>query len=628
MSNTLQAITSETTELVNIIEMATDDDSDSGLENTFDLFSRMAAAKPDAPALTFLPSGALDAEPVRLSRGDLLGNIRQAANMFHDLGVGPKDVVSFLLPNLLETHYTLWGAQAVGIANPINFLLGVDQIIEICNAAQTKVLVALGPHPTLNIWEKVETLKDRVKSLEKVLIVGGIPKSDHTFLSFHQTIDLYPNNRRTFDHSPAESDIASLFHTGGTTGKPKLVPHTHGNELAAALSTAHMFALSDRDVIVNGLPLFHVAAPILLTLAPLAAGSEVLIPSVAGLRDPLVLENHWKLLQKYGVTIAGGVPTSLSDLARVPLRDADISRVEFALSGGAQLSAGLATRFKRQTGLPIYQIYGMTETSGVIAVTPRGRAPVEGSVGLSVPGVEVKAIQLDYSGQWVADCKPGDTGILAVRGKNVFSGYLNGSQDDNTFVGNGWLNTGDVGHIDSDGWIFITGRAKDVIIRSGHNIDPVSIEEVADSHPAVVSSVAVGQPDARAGEVPVVFITTVTGTQASPKEICQYIASKVPEKPAKPTAVYIIPNLPLTAVGKVYRPKLRCEAISHLIERELDDIKNGDTAHTVTVALNAQGNIDTIISLSGHGTASQSVRNIIDERLSLYAISYSVIEAV
>ena len=626
MSNILQATTGAAIEVADVVETKTvGENPEMGFENTFDLFGKLALENPDAPAITFLPSGTLDADPVRITREELLGNIRQAANMFHDLGVESGDVVSFLLPNLLETQYVLWGAQAAGIVNPINFLLSTNQIIEICKAAQTKVLVALGPHPTLDIWKKVEALKGRVETLEKVLIVGGIPKSNEGFLSYQQTMDFYPKDRLIFDRSIAESDIASLFHTGGTTGTPKLAPHTHGNEIAAARSTAHMFGFSERDVIVNGLPLFHVAAPILLTLAPLSTGAEVLIPSVAGLRDPMVLENHWQLLQKYGVTIAGGVPTSLSDLARIPLRSADISSVEFALTGGAPLTTELAKRFQQKTGLPIYQIYGMTETSGVIAVTPRGSTPVEGSVGLAAPCVKIKAVHLDDKGAWVADCKPGQTGVLAVTGKNVFPGYLNGSRENSTFIDNGWLNTGDVGHINSEGWIFITGRAKDIIIRSGHNIDPASIEEAADNHPAVASSVAVGQPDARAGEVPVVFVTTAAGTSADPEDIRQFVANNVPEKPAKPTAVYVIPQIPLTAVGKVYRPKLRCEAIRHLIERELEDVIRAGTTITVSVADCPSGRISATIALNSSEAERLSLGKIIDERLSLYAFSYSII---
>ncbi|NIB38429.1 AMP-binding protein [Pseudomaricurvus alkylphenolicus] len=624
MSEFSRYSTNATDEPVEAIEKENNGNCPGEIKTTYDLFCHKTSEDPTAVAMTFLPSGALDVEPIRLSRSELLGNIHQAANMFHELGVGPKDVVSFLLPNLLETHYTLWGSQTAGIANPINFLLGADQICEICNAAGTKVLVALGPHPTLDIWQKVLAIKDQIQTLEKVLIVGGLPETSDDIVPFQQTIDHYPKDRLLFQRNIAESDVASLFHTGGTTGTPKLAPHTHGNEVAAARITAEMYAMSERDVLLNGLPLFHVAAPILLTLAPLSAGAEVLIPSAAGLRDPLILENHWQLLEKYRVTIAGGVPTSLSDLARVPLRDADISATELAICGGASLSGGLAQRFQEHTGLPIHQIYGMTETSGVIAVTPRGRTPVEGSVGMQAPGVNVKAVKLGAAGEPATDCQPGETGVLAVKGKNVFPGYLNSPAECNTFFDDGWLNTGDVGYIDSDGWIFITGRAKDVIIRSGHNIDPSAIEEVADRHPAVSASIAVGQPETRAGEVPVVFVTTNTDTDIDPEDIRKFICSHVPEKPAKPVAVYIVPQLPLTAVGKIYRPKLRCEAIKHLIEKELIDITCAATEPDITVSDNENGNILATIAFRGNEAEINTLKQTVDKRLSQYSFLYSL----
>lgn len=592
--------------------------------STFDLFRKIAEANPTAPAMIFLPSGALEAEPVKLTRQDLLDNIQQAANMFHGLGIGPTDVVSFLLPNFLEAHYTLWGAQAAGIVNPINFLLNQEQIVDICNAAKTRIIVALGPHPTLDIWQKVTALKDQVRTLEKVLIVGATPDSNENFLPFHQTISAYPKDHLTFDRDISEDDVACLFHTGGTTGMPKLVPHTHANEIAAARGTAQMYGMKEGDVLVNGLPLFHVAAPILLTLAPLGAGTEILIPSPAGLRDPMILENHWLMCQRYGVTIAGGVPTSLSDLTRIPLGNADISTIEFAIAGGAPLTSGLAKCFKSHANIDIHQIYGMTETSGAIAATPRNCRPVDGSVGMRLPGVEIKAVKLDQSGSWIADCEANETGILAVKGANIFSGYLHTKQTTNAFIGDDWLNTGDIGHIDSEGWIFLTGRAKDVIIRSSHNIDPASIEEVADRHPLVESSVAVGSPDVRAGEVPVVFVTIVPGETGDPTEICNYIKDNVPEKPAKPVAVIIIPQIPLTAIGKIYRPKLRCLAIEKLIEQELDDLFQGQTKITISVEDSSNIGISANVTVEESENDKQEVVRIISERLSHYAFSYTV----
>ncbi|AKJ02354.1 fatty-acyl-CoA synthase [Archangium gephyra] len=278
------------------------------------------------------------------------------------------------------------------------------------------------------------------------------------------------------------------------------------------------------------------------------------------MRHPQVVAQHWKLVERYRPTVVGGIPTSLVSLLEVPLCGEDIQSVEFCVTGGAPLPTAVAHDFERRFGLPVHEIYGMTECAGLISVAPRHLPPRYGASGYRVPGVEVEARRL------LGDCTPGErlpdgeTGVLVVRGPNVFPGYLNPKQNEAAFTADGWLNTGDLGSVAADGLVRVTGRAKDVIIRGGHNIDPAGIEEAANSHPAVAVSAAVGMPDAYAGEVPLLFVTLKQDSTVSLEDLRVHLRANVPEGPARPREVVILPEMPMTAVGKISKPVLRRDA--------------------------------------------------------------------
>jgi fatty-acyl-CoA synthase len=531
--------------------------------STYELIRRGAHSAPAHPAITFLPTGDPAAPPITLSRSALLQQVHRAANMFGALGVGGDDVISCLLPQFLEAQVVFWGAQAAGIINPINFLLGPRQICAILNAVRTKVLVAAGPQYDPGLWRKVEAVREHAPSLRTIVVIGGESDPDRNIRGFHELLADAAPDELIYRRSITPGDTATIFHTSGSTGRPKLIRHTHRNEVAAAWSTARLFDFDDQDVICNGLPLFHVAAPILLSLAPWAAGSTIWVPTAAGMRDPTVLQNYWKLVERDRVTVVGGVPTSLLELTRIPLGDADLSSARYALTGGAPLTSGLSERFTRHTGLQVRQMYGMTETAGIIAGAPLSMQIRPGQVGVRAPGVELKIVKIGSS----TPCLPGERGEVLVRGLNVAAGNPEDQPHEQTE--RRWFNTGDIGYLDAEGVLTLTGRTKDVIIRSGHNIDPATIEAAAGRHPAVKTCAAVGQPDKRAGEVPVLFVVLEAGATADAAELNAFVAGQVDEAPAKPARVIIVDALPLNAVGKIFRPQLRCEAIRYVIEQEI-----------------------------------------------------------
>ncbi|HEY2257563.1 MAG TPA: AMP-binding protein, partial [Variovorax sp.] len=242
--------------------------------SSYAAIARQAAATPTAPALTFVPTGDPADGETRLDYAALLHRITHAANAFASLGVGRKEVVSYLLPNLPETHFTLWGAEAVGIVNPVNPFLEVDHMAGILNAAGTVVLVAQGRQETAGIWEKAEALRSRVPTLRAVVRVGGLGLCPPWALDFEAL--LAGQSGALLQAAPAEGqDIASYFHTGGTTGTPKLARRTHLNEAANAWSLATVADIGPDDTLLCGLPLFHSNAMMVTGLAPFSVGAHV-----------------------------------------------------------------------------------------------------------------------------------------------------------------------------------------------------------------------------------------------------------------------------------------------------------------------------------------------------------------
>lgn len=571
----------------------------------YDLLRSSAAKRPDKSAITFLPTGAAEEDPVRITYGQLFGRITQAANMFHDLGAGPADCVSFLLPSLPQAHFTFWGAQAAGIANPINFLLNPDQIADLLNAAGTRVLVALGPHPVLDIWKKVEAIRDKVPTLKAILRVGKPGDEPEGVYNFDKTIAGYPADRLTFDRTFSRSDIATYFPTGGTTGSPKLAPHTQGNTLYAVWAVAHLWGFTDSAILVNGLPLFHVAGSIICSLSPFCVGTEVIIPTPAGFRNPTFVQNHWKLIEKYRVTHMGGMPTSLVALLNVPLNGADMSSVKICLTGGAPLPTEVQRAFESTFNIQVSQMYGMTEAGSIVAMTPAfGKAKI-GSVGIRLPHEQIRVARLNQDGSPGEFCGLNETGVVMLKGPNIFPGYKDSVQNRGTLTDDGWLITGDLGYIDEEERVYLTGRSKDLIIRSGHNIDPSIIEEAAGQHPSVALSAAVGKPDSYAGELPVLFVQLKPEAHADPEELMKFLEDRISERPAMPKEIIFTKQLPLTAIGKIFKPQLRWDLARREFAGMLAPLEAKGVKAVVEVGEDKRWGTLVRIVLSGDGGAAR-----------------------
>jgi fatty-acyl-CoA synthase len=564
--------------------------------SVFDVFVRAAARDPGRTAITMLMSGAPDEQPRRVSYAELLGLVRRAANLFATLG-GERPGVAYMLPSLVETHATLWGAETAGYAIPINFLLQPEHIAELVEASGARILVALGPHPQLDIWQKALQVRDRVPGLTLLRIAPPGTPAEAGVLDFHAALMAQPDDQLVFDAPGRDDDVAAYFHTGGTTGAPRLVAHTHRGQLTAALGGAALAATTREDIVTASLPLFHVGGTIFCGLSGFMAGLELVVMSPSGMRNPAMVSRFWQIVERYRVTLAGAVPTSVGAVLEVPVGDADISSIRAGFTGAASLPLAVGERFREVTGKALYEVYGMTEASGIIAIDPVAGPGCAGSVGFPLPYTEVEVRRLGADGSLGETCAEREVGVLTVRGPTVSPGYRNPEHDRGVFV-DGMLNTGDLAYTDDTGRIHIAGRAKDLIIRSGHNIDPLMIENAMQRHPAVALAAAVGMPDAYAGELPVCYVALRPSATVTEAELREHAEQTIAERPAWPRHIHVVDAIPITSVGKIYKPQLRGDATTRLVrqivqaELGLDEVEiqareGGRRGMTVTVCLPA-----------------------------------------
>ena len=535
--------------------------------STYELFRNSAHAFGDKTALTFLRSGRPEDTPIRWSYAQLLEGIHQTANLLHRLGVQPTDAVAVLLPGCLEYHLALWGGEAAAIVQPLNPLLIDEKLVSLMRTAGAKVLIAYGSDSESEMWSKAMRIREQVPTLTHVLRVAPHDEQQAPqalpagVLDFAAERQREARDRLTSGRHIRAEDIAAYFHTGGTTGAPKLARHSHGAQVFTAWACVQLQGIGSGDVGINGYPLFHVAGVLPAALTSLSAGAETVIPTPSLMRNREVLANYWRLVQAYRATSISAVPTVLAALATVPLDGADISSVRYCRTGAAVLSPELAARFERLFGVHVHESLGMTEMAGISSVTPPGVVGPAGCVGFRLPYAQLRIVALDANGKPTQRELPqGEAGMVLFKSPNLFSGYLNPQDNEGAITEDGWLVTGDLGFVDSEQRLNLSGRAKDLIIRSGHNIDPKTIEDALSAHPAVQICAAVGAPDAYAGELPVAYVSLLPGATASEADLMEFAARGVDEAPARPKSVVIVDKIPMTNVGKVYKPELRLMA--------------------------------------------------------------------
>lgn len=584
--------------------------------STYDIFKEGATKWGERPALHFLPRGEAADTPITYSYRQLLERITQTANFFQSLGVGPKDPISYLLPNLPETHFVIWGGETAGIVNAINPLLEPTQIVEIMRAAKSTRLVALGPLPGAEIWAKALEVRKLMPEIETVIQVMGKGDKASGVLCFEEEIAKQPADRLIRPRSIELDDLCSYFHTGGTTGAPKIAPHLQRGELIMGHMMGVLTDLGPEDVLLCGLPLFHVNAVVVTGLGPWTTGASVVLAGPAGFRNPNLIRDFWKIVERFKVTTFSAVPTIYSALLNVPIAGTDVGSLRYGICGAAPMPIEVIRAFEQATGVTILEGYGLTEGTTASSFNPRDGERRIGSIGLRIPYQSVKPCIVDDAGAYVRDCKPGEIGTILIKAETVFPGYLQAQHNKKLWPAPGLLNTGDLGRIDEQGYLWLTGRAKDLIIRGGHNIDPSIIEETLHQHPAVALAAAIGKPDLRAGELPMAYVQLKPGHQATADELRDFAKTKIVERAAAPVEVVILDRIPVTAVGKIFKPDLRYHAIKAVCEASLADAR---IDASVSVGPDAIHGTLATLALANPGDTLE-----IDAVLGRYAFKYKV----
>lgn len=561
-----------------------------------EFINRVAGKWPDRPAISFqIQSGPRDPAETLTWRA-LRDRSFQAANLFRSLGVSQTDTVAYIMPNASEAIVTLIGGSIAGIAEPINPLLDAEQIAGILLGSKAKVVVTLKSFPKTDIAQKVADALRMAPSVHHVLEIDlnrylSPPKSwlvpllrpkhviqhNAKVLDFNIALDSQPT-ALTFPDSKGDR-IAAYFHTGGTTGMPKVAQHKYSGMVYNGW-IGHELLFTERDVVICPLPMFHVFACHVILMGAITSGCHVIFPTPAGYRGDGVFDNFWKLCERWGVTFIITVPTAVSALMQRPI-DANISTVKRAFSGSSPMPLELFKRFESSTGIEIIEGYGLTECTCLVSCNPIDGEKKVGSVGIPFPYTDVKILAKGPDGP--VEAGEGLVGEICVANPGVVVGATYTQEDKNKdlFYNETHIRTGDLGKIDEDGYLWITGRAKDLIIRGGHNIDPAEIEEVLAMHPAVGFVGAIGQPDRHSGELPCAYVELLEDAKASSQELLAYAQKHIGERAAIPKYVEILPELPKTAVGKIFKPDLRRLAITRVINATF--LEAGLAAHVVEV---------------------------------------------
>ena len=568
------------------------------LRNVLDLLQDSAARHANRVAIRSL-AGTGPNDPARdITYAELLKRTIQTANVLAAHGIGPGDTVTILLPSVPETFYALWGAEIAAIANPVNYFLNASQIAGIMKEAGSRALIAADPSLFADIWPKVEEIRKTIPGLA-VFRVGGGNRNEVGIFEFERELSVQPDDSLIAPKTLERDTVAALFHTGGTTGLPKLARHTHGALALAAWSNALNFGLEAEHVLINPLPQFHVGGSIFGALSPIANGWTVVIPTPLGARNPNVVRDWWSLVERNKVTIAGAVPTTLAAIMNVPRDGHDLSSLKCFVSGGSTVPVELIRRIEAELKVPVIEGYGMTEVHCYSTMNPMQGDRRPGSVGLRLPYTEVRIADVAADGTIKGDCALGTIGHVLMRGPQVTPGYLDKRHDKGAMLAEGWLDSGDLGRLDRDGYLWLTGRSKDLIIRGGHNIDPIVIEEALVRHPAVETAAAVGLPDSYAGELPMAFVQLKPNARATAEELREWCRAEIPERAAVPVQVVPIPVMPLTGVGKIFKPALRLDATQRAFEAALAPLRAEGLEATVTVRIDPNYGTVGLVRLNG-----------------------------
>lgn len=478
----------------------------------------------------------------RVSYAELDEDSNKVANALIKEGVRKGERVAMLLPNGPEFVVVYFGIiKAGGIAVPLDIRYKVEELASLFDSCQPKVLVAESA-----FLEPLVPILSRFGSVEHVISLGS--RYESQFLSYREIMATSSAQRVEVALEP--DDLATVSYTGGPSNHPRGAALSHRSLVAEANISGDGFQQTDKDIMMLfALPMYHMFGLASVLLASVNRGSTVVIVPGTGIS----INSLMGAIEKERGTIFVGVPYIYALAVNIAEREGiknDLSSLRICVSGGAPLSIEVIQQFKRYYGCIIADIWGLTEAVSQVTCPPMDGTGKLGSLGKALPGWEVKIV--DDNGDELSPNQPGE---IIVRGP-IMKGYYNNPEATAETIRDGWLYTGDMGRVDEDGYLFLTGMKKDMIILKGQNVYPSDIEEVLSAHPKVAKAVVVGIPDKLRGEIVGAAISLEEGEVATEQEIRQFCQEHMADYKL-PRQIIFTNSLPKTVATKISRGNLR-----------------------------------------------------------------------
>jgi len=495
-----------------------------------DLFATSESRVPDRPAIVFRDRRLTYRELGRLA-GEVSGLLRQ-------IGAGVRSRVVLVSPNVPEFGAGYLGILMAGATVvPLNPMLKAEEVRYVLDDSGAAAMV--GVEASLPLLRAARAGLGRRCP---ILCLDGPAAGETSDVSLPEAVRFGP---RAPAACGSAEDVAVCLYTSGTTGRPKGALLSHGNLVANVQSFRAVLHVSEDDVFLAALPLFHAYGATVLFLEPLSMGATIVV-------EPRFLpEAVLRAMAQQRVTLFAGVPSMYAMLAASPRLAGDLSSLRLCISGGAPLPVAVAEAFEAKYGIPIYEGYGPTECAPVLTVNPPFGTRKLGSVGPPIPQVDLRVV--DDQGNALP---PGQVGEIVARGPNVMQGYLNRPAETSEVLRDGWYHTGDLGRVDEDGYYYIVDRKTDLILVGGLNVYPCEVEAVLGGHPAVAEVAVVGVPDPIRGESPKAFVILRNGQQVATQDLLQWCRQRLANYKV-PRSIAVVADLPRTVTGKILKAELR-----------------------------------------------------------------------
>jgi len=498
-----------------------------------DLFANSLSRVPERPAIVFRDR--------RLTYRGLARLAGAVSGLLREMGVGARDRIVLMSPNVPEFGAGYLGILMAGATVvPLNPLLKEEEVRYVLEDSGAVAMVGLGASLPL-----LRAARAGLGRRCPILSLDGPAEGEAGDLSLPEAVqDLV---RFPVAAGTAE-DVAVCLYTSGTTGRPKGALLSHRNLMANVESFRAVLRVTEDDVFLAALPLFHAYGATVLFLEPLSMGATIVV------EPRFVPEAILRAMVQHRVTLFAGVPSMYAVLVASPRLAGDFSSLRLCISGGAPLPVAVAEAFEAKYGIPIYEGYGPTECAPVLTVNPPFGRRKLGSVGPPIPQVDLRVV--DDQGN---PLPPGEIGEIVARGPNVMQGYLNRPAETAEVLRDGWYHTGDLGRVDEDGYYYIVDRKTDLILVGGLNVYPREVELVLAGHPAVAEAAVVGVPDPIRGEAPKAFVILRDGQQVAAQDLLQWCRQRLANYKV-PRSIAVVADLPRTVTGKILKAEIRSTA--------------------------------------------------------------------